>query len=90
MDSIRLIGLPMPAARLESPTSGVKNGYHFSGLIWEKDKIVVARVDEVLPHPNADRLVLCRLFDGPEAYRSDRCAQPVRVQGKGALERRSR
>ena len=35
-----------------------------SGLAWDPDKIVVAQIDEVMPHPNADRLVLCRLNDG--------------------------
>ena len=35
-----------------------------SGLSWEPDKIVVGAVLEVMPHPNADRLVLCRLDDG--------------------------
>ena len=27
---------------------------------------MVARIDEVLPHPNADKLVLCRLQDGTQ------------------------
>jgi len=34
------------------------------GLAWDPEKIVVGEVREVMPHPNADRLVLCRLFDG--------------------------
>ena len=29
---------------------------------------MVARIDEVMPHPNADRLVLCRLFDGEQEH----------------------
>ena len=39
-----------------------------AGLAWEPDKLVVGRVDEVMPHPNADRLVLCRLFDGEKEH----------------------
>jgi phenylalanyl-tRNA synthetase beta chain len=34
------------------------------GITWAPDKIVTAAVKEVMPHPNADRLVLCRLDDG--------------------------
>ena len=38
-----------------------------------------------MPHPNADRLVLCRLDDGAAgADRADRRAQPVPVQGPRA------
>ena len=28
------------------------------GLAWDRDRIVVGQIVEVLPHPNADRLVL--------------------------------
>ena len=56
VEDVRLVGLPKP----EDKTAGIT----FHGLEWERDKFVVARVDEVMPHPNADRLVLCRLFDG--------------------------
>ncbi|MCX7977063.1 MAG: hypothetical protein N2646_08310, partial [Bellilinea sp.] len=56
VEEIQLVGLPMPPAE--------RHEFHYSGLTWEPDKIVVAQIDEVLPHPNADRLVLCRLNDG--------------------------
>ena len=56
VEDVRLVGLPKP----EDKTAGIT----FHGLEWERSKFVVARVDEVMPHPNADRLVLCRLFDG--------------------------
>lgn len=56
VEEVRLVGLPKPQEG--------KAGITFHGLAWEPDKIVVGRVDEVMPHPNADRLVLCRLFDG--------------------------
>jgi phenylalanyl-tRNA synthetase beta chain len=58
VENIRLAGLPQP----EGDTTGVT----FHGLSWDHDKFVVARVDEVMPHPNADKLVLCRLFDGKD------------------------
>ena len=31
-------------------------------------KVVVAEVREVKPHPNADRLSLCSLYDGAESF----------------------
>lgn len=56
VESIQLIGLPKPEG------DHLENVY--TGLTWEKDKVVVAEVTEVMPHPNADRLVLCKLNDG--------------------------
>ena len=70
VDEIHVVGLPMPAGlaqqssdeRVQANQRRVK----VSGLSWEADKIVVAQIDEVMPHPNADRLVLCRLNDGTQ------------------------
>lgn len=56
VDGILLVGLPKP--------EGEKHEFKYEGLSWDPQKFVVARVDEVLPHPNADKLVLCRLNDG--------------------------
>ncbi len=56
VDGIELVGLPMPP--------GEKHEFKYSGLSWDPETIVVAQIDEVGPHPNADRLVLCRLNDG--------------------------
>jgi phenylalanyl-tRNA synthetase beta chain len=56
VEDIRFAGLPLP----DHDTHGFKVG----GLAWAADKIVVAEISEVLPHPNADRLTLCELFDG--------------------------
>lgn len=58
VDEVRLVGLPMPEQE--------QHEFRFTGLSWEADKIVVAQINEVMPHPNADRLVLCRLFDGTQ------------------------
>ena len=58
VEEIRLVGLPMPA--------GEKHEFKYTGLSWPAEKFIVAQVDEVMPHPNADRLVLCRLNDGAE------------------------
>ena len=56
VDEVKVVGLPMPA--------GEKHEFKFTGIAWDPEKIVVAQINEVLPHPNADRLVLCKLDDG--------------------------
>ncbi len=59
VESVEVVGLPLPEP-------GEKQEFSFSGLSWAADKFVVAQIDEVMPHPNADRLVLCRLNDGSQ------------------------
>ena len=61
VDEIHYVGWKMPdaSARHEFKTTGIE---------WDKDAIVVAEIREVLPHPNADRLVLCDLYDGKEVH----------------------
>lgn len=56
VEDIRFAGLPLP--------DNDSHGFRVSGIAWAPDKIVVAEIWEVLPHPNADRLTLCDLFDG--------------------------
>jgi phenylalanyl-tRNA synthetase beta chain len=60
VEEIKIIGLPMPAPG----TVDTK----VTGLEWDRDKIVVASISEVMPHPNADRLTLCKLFDGEKDH----------------------
>ncbi|HJS29556.1 MAG TPA: phenylalanine--tRNA ligase subunit beta [Anaerolineales bacterium] len=63
VEEIRFVGLP--------PPEGSGNGRHetkITGLGWDRDTIVVGAVLEVMPHPNADRLVLCRLNDGEREH----------------------
>jgi phenylalanyl-tRNA synthetase beta chain len=60
VEEIRFIGLPIP-----------KEGSRDASLIgieWNRETLVVASISEVLPHPNADRLVLCTLFDGQQEH----------------------
>lgn len=61
VDEIRYVGLPMPEA-------AARHEFKTSGLAWQRDKLVVAEIREVMPHPNADRLVLCDLFDGQSEH----------------------
>jgi len=61
VDGIQYIGLPMPVYGKDE-----KHEFKTSGIAWDKDKIVVAEIYEVKPHPNADRLTLLDLFDGQQ------------------------
>ncbi len=58
VEEIRLAGLPKPAAD--------RYMFKYTGLSWDREHFVVAQIDEVMPHPNADRLTLCRLNDGQQ------------------------
>jgi phenylalanyl-tRNA synthetase beta chain len=60
VEDIRFAGLPLPERD--------DHGFKVSGIAWDKEKIVVAEIYEVNPHPNADRLTLCDLFDGKERH----------------------
>jgi len=59
VDEILYAGLPMPTYK-----DGEKHEFKTNGIGWDREKIVVAEIREVKPHPNADRLTLLDLFDG--------------------------
>ncbi len=61
VDEILYVGLPMPVYK-----DGEKHEFKTNGIGWQPDKIVVAEIREVKPHPNADRLTLLDLFDGQQ------------------------
>jgi phenylalanyl-tRNA synthetase beta chain len=63
VEEITCVGLPLPDG---NPSGLFQREFKITGLEWDPDKIVTAAVLEVMPHPNADRLVLCRLFDGQQ------------------------
>ena len=60
VEQIRYVGLPMP--------EGAHAETKVTGLAWDPEKIVVGEILEVMPHPNADRLVLTRLNDGKQEH----------------------
>ncbi len=60
VEEIHYVGLPMP--------KGGQQEVAITGMEWDPDKIVVAAILEVMPHPNADRLVLCKLDDGQQEH----------------------
>jgi phenylalanyl-tRNA synthetase beta chain len=78
VEGIRLVGLPKPEAE--------RHEFKYEGLAWDREKFVVAEVFEVMPHPNADRLVLCRLNDGAQELTILTGAPNLYpYKGKGAL-----
>jgi phenylalanyl-tRNA synthetase beta chain len=69
VEEVVYIGLPQPSGKTEGRSGGhLRPEAKVSGLAWDPDKIVVGSVLEVMPHPNADRLVLCRLHDGKKEH----------------------
>jgi len=62
VDEILYAGLPMPIYG-----EGEKHEFKTNGISWDREKIVVAEIREVNPHPNADRLTLLDLYDGQQS-----------------------
>ena len=54
------------------------------GIAWDREKIVVAAILEVMPHPNADRLTLLRLDDGSGKEQTVLTGAPNLFPYKGA------
>lgn len=63
VEEIRYVGWPMPEY-----APGQPHEFKTSGISWDRGKIVVAEIREVMPHPNADRLTLLDLFDGVQQH----------------------
>ncbi len=81
VEEIKYVGLPLPGGDQRPDTK-------VSGIEWSPETIVVAAVSEVMPHPNADRLVLCRLEDGEREHIVLTGAPNLYpYKGKGALEK---
>src|SRR5574339_146703 len=66
VDEIKYAGLPMPDTSATGMHSSGRHEFKTSGIDWDREKLVVAEIREVMPHPNADRLTLLDLFDGKE------------------------
>jgi phenylalanyl-tRNA synthetase beta chain len=63
VEEIHYVGWPMLA-----DVSGQRHEFKTSGISWDRDKVVVAEIREVMPHPNADRLTLLDLYDGHQTH----------------------
>ncbi len=59
VEAMEYIGLPQPTGRQEAK---------IAGLPWDREKFIVADIVGINPHPGADKLVLCDLFDGEETH----------------------
>ena len=53
---VKVFGLPVPAGLRVKPED--------AGLVWERDKVVVAKVLEITKHPDADKLRLVKVEYG--------------------------
>jgi phenylalanyl-tRNA synthetase beta chain len=83
VDEIKYAGLPMPAYNDDEP-----HEFKTSGIGWDRDKIVVAEIREVNPHPNADRLTLLDLYDGQQNQTVLTGAPNIfHLKGTGKLEK---
>ena len=68
VEEIHYVGWPMSAANAKDMHSSQRHEFKTGGIEWDREKIVVAEIREVGPHPNADRLTLCDLFDGTQQH----------------------
>jgi phenylalanyl-tRNA synthetase beta chain len=80
VEEVQFVGL--------APPPGEKHAFKVTGLAWDREKVVVGEVLEVMPHPNADRLVLCKLNDGEQEHTVLTGASNLfDFKGKGPLEK---
>ncbi|HSL42991.1 MAG TPA: phenylalanine--tRNA ligase subunit beta [Anaerolineales bacterium] len=68
VDEIKYVGLPMANGSASGMHSSERHEFKTSGISWDPEKIVVAEIREVKPHPNADRLTLLDLYDGQQDH----------------------
>ena len=81
VDEIKYAGLAMQTYK-----DGDRHEFKTSGIAWDKEKIVVAEIREVMPHPNADRLTLLDLYDGQQSQVVLTGAPNIfHLKGKGKL-----
>ena len=66
VEEIKYVGLPISDNSASGMHSSQRHEFKISGIAWDREKIVVAEIREVIPHPNADRLTLLDLYDGTE------------------------
>jgi len=83
VEEIHYVGWAMP-----DYAAGEKHEFKTYGLSWDPEKLVVAEIREVKPHPDADRLVLCDLYDGKDEHIALTGAPNLfPYKGKGVLEK---
>jgi phenylalanyl-tRNA synthetase beta chain len=88
VEDLEYVGLAPADGNINGlPASGPGNGRKAKGLAWDPQKIVVAAILEVMPHPNADRLTLLRLDDGSGKEQTVLTGAPnlLEYRGQGLL-----
>ncbi len=84
VEDLHYLGLA-PADGLIDGLPGAANAPRkANGLAWNREKLVVAQILEVMPHPNADRLTLLRLDDGTPNLQTVLTGAPNLFHLKGA------
>lgn len=68
VEEIKYVGLPMPNGSVFGMHASERHEFKTSGISWDPERIVVAEIREVMPHPNADRLTLLDLYDGQQSH----------------------
>ncbi|MBM3144201.1 MAG: phenylalanine--tRNA ligase subunit beta [Chloroflexi bacterium] len=88
VEEIRYVGLPLPEGKIEGRSGGhARRETKISGFAWAPEQIVVGAVLEVTPHPDADKLVLCKLDDGEQIHTVLTGAPNLfEYKGKGPLD----
>jgi phenylalanyl-tRNA synthetase beta chain len=89
VEEIHYVGLPLPNEKAGGASGGSgRQETKITGIEWDPEKLVVGAVLEVMSHPNADRLVLCRLDDGGQEHIVLTGAPNLfPFKGKGPLEK---
>src|SRR3989304_10312128 len=64
VEDLEFVGLAPTHAPIAGLPAAGRSGQPARGIAWDPAKVVIARILEVMPHPNADRLTLLRLDDG--------------------------
>ena len=64
VEDIEYVGLAPAGRPIAGLPSAGRSGPPARGLAWDPSTIVLGRIMEVMPHPNADRLTLLRVDDG--------------------------
>src|SRR5215207_1294030 len=83
VDEIKYAGLPMPTYE-----AGERHEFKTTGIGWDRDKIVVAEIRQINPHPNADRLTLLDLYNGQQNQTVLTGAPNIfHLKGTGKLEK---
>ena len=88
VEELNFVGFPIPRGKSENHSiEENRQETKITGIEWDREKIVVGAISEVMPHPNADRLVLCRLDDGQAEHIALTGAPNLfPYKGKGALD----